>query len=227
MRITLLLGIGIGLYGQGGGLRGTVTDEAGAPLGRAFVTATRLATRVDDAGRTRFAVTTQANGSFEMLGLPAGTYLICGAKEPFEGYVDYCAWTLTPPQINITTTVIEGYRIRLEKGVRVDAVVADPDGVLRGRSEEAKGRQLRITAGGPGVPPNALQFFKSDALQAEYYVIVPKRLKVRVAAAAADADLSRRSEAAALAKKNVDEEIDYVEGQNVRRVEFRYHKRKD
>lgn len=227
MRITLLLGIGIGLYGQGGGLRGTVSDEAGAPLGRALVTATRLATRADDAGRTRFAVTTQPNGSFEILGLPAGTYLICGAKEPFEGYVDFCAWTLNPPQVSIATTVVEGYRIRLEKGVRIDAVVADPDGVLRERSEDAKGRQLRLTVGGANVPPNVMQFHKSDARQAEYYAIVPKRLKVRVAAAAGEADLSKRPEPAASAKKNVDEEVDYVEGQNVRRVEFRYHKRKD
>ncbi|MBL8239777.1 MAG: carboxypeptidase regulatory-like domain-containing protein [Bryobacterales bacterium] len=227
MRWLYLLGMSGLMWGQAG-LRGVVSDEGGAPLGGALVTATREFVQADEVAPGRYSAITKSDGTFEILGMAAGTYAVCGAKQPHEGYVDFCAWTLQPPRVVLVSgSVRSGYGIRLEKGVRVEAAFYDPDGVLHGKEEGKKREQLRAGVAGPGLPPNGMYFSQSDGGKAEYFLYVPKRMGVKVVASAGDGDLGKRADAPGLARKDVGEDVGYVEGRGVQRVEFRYFKRKE
>jgi hypothetical protein len=227
MRIFLPFLVAGVMFGQTG-LRGLVTEEGGTPVGGALVTATREYMPVTETSPGRYSAITKADGTFEILGMAAGTYAVCGAKHPEEGYVDFCAWTLQPPRVVLANgSVRAGYGIRLEKGVRVEAAFYDPDGVLQGKEEGKKREQLRAGVAGPGLPPNGMYFSRSDAGKAEYFLYVPKRMAVKVVASAGEADLGKRADAPGLAKKDVGEDVGYVEGRGVQRVEFRYFRKKE
>jgi len=227
MRGLLVLSILSSVWGQTG-LRGLVTDEAGAPVGGALVTATREFMKGTDTDAGRYSTITRADGTFDLSVAVAGTYAVCGAKQPHEGYVDFCAWTLQPPKVVLAAGVMTaGYRMRLEKGVRVDVVLHDPDGVLHGKGEARKREQLRVAAAGNGLPPNPLYFSLSDARKAEYFLYVPKRMGVKVLVSAIDGDVSGKDEGPGLARRELGADVVYVEGRDVQTVEFRYHRKKD
>lgn len=228
MRILVLWTIGAALVFGQTGLRGLVTDEAGAPLGGALVTATREYVTEGDVSRSRYSAITKADGTFEILGLGVGIYAVCGAKEPHEGYVDFCAWTLQPPKVTIRAgEIVTGYRIRLEKGVRLDVVMNDPDGALRGVDRDRKRQQLRLGAGQAGMPVNPLYFSQGDSERTEYFLYVPKRIAVKVVASAADADVGKSDDPPGLAKKEAGHDVPYVDGKDSQKVEFRYFRKKE
>jgi hypothetical protein len=227
MRSLSVLLLAGAAWGQTG-IRGVVTNEVGMPLGGALVTATRDAVQEEELAPGRYSSITKADGTFEILGMAVGTYAICSAKEPHEGYVDFCAWTLQPPKVVLTAGVVRtGYRIQLEKGVRMDVVVHDPDGVMHGKAEARKREQLRVAVAGNGLPPNTLYFSLSDPRKAEYFLYVPKRMGVRVLASAEDGDVSGKDEGPGLARRQTGADVFYVEGRETQKVEFRYHRKKE
>jgi len=206
-----------------------VAAEGARSLGAgSVVTLTREEVRWNDQTRSRFSTITAANGGFSFNGIPAGTYLVCAARPETEDYVDYCAWTLTPPRVVLRAgTATANFRIALEKGVRVDVAVEDPDGVLRNYSAARKRALLKVHVTSNAVPPNAMQFSKATLGRMEYSLTVPRRAAMRVAAIIEEgADLARAGEPPGLAKRSEAEELVLPPGLERRAVVFRLHAKK-
>ncbi len=192
-------------------------------LGGTLVTLTRTDLTMFDSAKRRYSTVSRTDGSFSFTGMPDGRYAICGARMPHEDYVDYCAWTMQPPQVTLRAGApITGYRVALERGVRLEVTVGDPDGALRRIGDERKRGQMRLHVLSREVPPNAMHFFKSDLGGSEYYITIPRRQGMRLIAAADEADLTRRNEPPGLARNRIEEPINLPANQNSQRVEFQF-----
>ena len=122
-----------------GSISGKVITEAGQPLAgvtavcrrsRTYIADSHLHLRPAPGGlAVAAAVTTRADGTFST-SLPAGGYALC-IDSPPDGYVDHCAWNLTPVYftvVNGTTTVIKP--TTMIAGVRIHFLITDAQGVL-------------------------------------------------------------------------------------------------
>lgn len=210
-------------------ISGTVrAAEGNRPLGGSLVTLTRSDLGFLDAGKRRYSTISSPDGTFSFAGLPAGRYAICGARPPHEDYVDHCAWTLTPPQVILRVGApITGYQVNLERGVRIEVAVDDPDGTLRRIGDERKRWNLRLAVSSDSAPPNAMHFFKSDRRSSEYYLTVPRKQGLRLIASADEADLGKKNDPPGQAKKRHEETLNLTPNETSKRVEFRYHPKKN
>ena len=99
-------------------IRGTVTDPSGSVIPGATVTATNLATNV------AFNAKSQANGTYEFLNLPIGTYSVSASATGFANF------TATGIRLDIDTEYVEPVQLKVggaaqEVNVKADAVQVD------------------------------------------------------------------------------------------------------
>jgi hypothetical protein len=122
------------------GIQGTVTDAVTKkPISGAFVTALR--TGLPPASQT---ASSAADGSFQVSGLPAGTYSLC-VQVPGGAYVDPCQWS-SPSQVTLSAgQSYTGSSLTLSPGYPLQVYVADPNQLLSQKT--ADGRNPELIAG--------------------------------------------------------------------------------
>ncbi len=120
------------LFAQAGSLAGLVTDESNKPISGAFITAHRETLPIAS-GRARAA----ANGTFQVNGLPAGSYTVC-VQVPGSDFLDTCEWYILPLRVDVKAgQAVAGLKFKLHKGAIVHVRLNDP-GKLLERSSTAK-----------------------------------------------------------------------------------------
>lgn len=125
-----------------GAISGTVTDAAGHGLSRVYVEV------FDSAGVSDRVEPTANDGTYDVSGLPNGSYTVCfsakyAAGEDSPGYVDQCyantTWTDYPslPSGTTTVSVVAG-----TTAGNIDAAL-QPGGAVSGKVLDADGQPLR------------------------------------------------------------------------------------
>jgi hypothetical protein len=118
-------------------MRGSVTAEDGKPVSGAVVRYRRIA-RLRQVGN-HFEVaqgeavmsrstSSDPNGAFAALDLPAGEYLLC-AEVPAAAYLDPCKWS-TSLKVTVSAGTLAMPALVLKKGVFLRVRVNDPAGLL-------------------------------------------------------------------------------------------------
>jgi hypothetical protein len=127
--------------GQTAQIRGTVTDETGAPIQGATVMAS-LRKAAEPISKSRPPVATLmpvpakapsgAKGEFQIDSLYAGNYVIC-ADVPDKAYLNPCLWSDQPTTLDVAAgATASGVKVVAQKGVFVTVRVDDPKGLLKG-----------------------------------------------------------------------------------------------
>ncbi len=126
------------LTAQTARITGTVTDERGAPLSGARVSASLKASPKPVAlvpGRPPAFMPVQAksdsgtNGEFQIEGLLPGLYRLCVQKP--GGYLDPCLWADQPVTVELDDgATVSGAAVVARKGGTVTVRVQDPTGTL-------------------------------------------------------------------------------------------------
>lgn len=162
----------------GGTIAGTVPavkDEIGK---RAVITWTRQITIGITNAAQADAVATDDKGQFTISGLVGGTYALC-AQIPGSTYLDPCVWNETLPQVELKTGgKVNGVKLDLVKGVRLQLEVDDTDQKLSS-AENKNGANLLVRVPRPHGPALDLRPISSTKGQRTYGVIVPEFVQMR------------------------------------------------
>jgi len=126
-----------------GQLTGSIVTQAGVPIPRAFVIATR-----SDSGRTPSENTrSAADGSFAFTNLAVGTYRIC-VQVLGSSFLDPCLWPGKPPAVTITAGQIAAIgKIQLSSAVTLHVNLIDDNGLLQSNAVTAKTPGANILIG--------------------------------------------------------------------------------
>ena len=149
-------------------IRGTVTDDKGRTMSGVLVTA--LLNARPPFSRTS---TSAGDGSFQILGVPAGQYSLC-AQVAGGGYVDPCQWSLTLPTVTVAANQAStGNAVRMAKGSVVKIRLQDPGGQMGQKTRDGRKPHLLIGVATPrGAFSPAHQTGKSGN-SADFEVTVP------------------------------------------------------
>ena len=134
--LMVLFAVPVLAFSQTGKIVGTVTDDSGAPIVGAIVTADL---RIADVPGTRgfgglplpypAMGPTDAQGSFQMAGLPGGTYAICVDK--LGTTVLNPCWWANPVMVRVAAgAAVNGVSVVAPKGVIITVRVQDAVGLL-------------------------------------------------------------------------------------------------
>ncbi|MCX6976242.1 MAG: carboxypeptidase-like regulatory domain-containing protein [Verrucomicrobia bacterium] len=133
-------------FGQGGSIRGVLTQSNGTPIADFPIAVSLVPPSIPDNKyepwtRTAF---TNADGGFSLAAIPDGNYRICPQKN-FVGHINPCAWSQPPAPIKVSSGQVSILPIfRLPKAQLLQVRVEDPVGLLA---------QARVPdRGGPVVP---------------------------------------------------------------------------
>jgi hypothetical protein len=153
-----------------------VKDEIGK---RAVITWTRQITIGITNAAQAGAVATDDKGQFTISGLVGATYALC-AQIPGSTYLDPCVWNETLPQVELKTGgKVNGVKLDLVKGVRLQLEVADTDQKLSS-AENKNGANLLVRVPRPHGPALDLRPISSTKGQRTYGVIVPEFVQMPV-----------------------------------------------
>jgi hypothetical protein len=113
------------LFAQAGSLAGSVTDQGNKPVTGAFITANRES--LPPASGRAFSA---ADGTFQLSGLPAGSYTVC-VQFPSAGFVDTCEWQILPLRVDVKAGQgVAGLKFKLQKGAILHIRLNDPAALL-------------------------------------------------------------------------------------------------
>ena len=107
-------------------LQGTVVNASTAkPVAGAIVTA--IKTGLPPLSQSARSA---ADGSFQILGLAAGTYNLC-TQVPGGGYLNPCTWRPHSPSVTIAAgKPVTGFQLKIEAGAILGITINDPSNVL-------------------------------------------------------------------------------------------------
>jgi hypothetical protein len=158
------------LFAQPGSLAGLVSDEGGKAVTGAFITANRETLPVAT-GRAFSA----ADGTFQIGGLPAGSYTVC-VQFPSAGFVDTCEWQILPLRVDVKAgQATAGLKFKLQKGAILHVRLNDPGNLLQPSSTAIAKTAPRVLLGvqtARGLLHPATQVSK-DATGTTHAVTVP------------------------------------------------------
>jgi hypothetical protein len=130
------------LFAQAGSLAGTVTDEGSKPVAGALITANRES--LPPASGRAFSI---ADGTFQIGGLPAGSYTVC-AQLPGGGFVDTCEWQILPRRVDVKVgQSVAGLKFKLQKGAILHVRLNDPGKLLESTSTAIAKTAPRVLMG--------------------------------------------------------------------------------
>jgi carboxypeptidase family protein len=121
------------------GIQGRVFDESGAPLAMTAVFANRIAPAFSQ------AVKSGPLGTFDLQGLPAGTYVLC-VKVVSSIHLDPCLWS-APGTAVITLAAGQnsiGNRLQVRRASKLQVRIQDPHQHLSPRSGPTEPPQLAM-----------------------------------------------------------------------------------
>jgi len=168
-----------------GGISGKLITESGQPLAGVTAVYRKSIIYVADAHfhmkpapgevGTVGTVTTRADGTFSA-SLPAGSYALC-LDSPPNGYVDHCAWSLTPAYFTVSagasTTMAP---VTVIAGVRVHFLVSDPQAALPAAGKLEPVATIGVTTARGAYKPATINTRSTGVI--ELIVTVPHNLSV-------------------------------------------------
>ena len=137
---------------------GTVVDDQGKALDKAFVTYQREPWNQGQLGQYSQGVFTKADGSFKFAPLFEGSYRFCVQTAIQRGYVSPCAWTRNAPLAKVADgQAMSGLKLVAERGQTVEIRVKDVKGLLGAKE------------GGGSSPVVFQPYLKSTGLNMSHY----------------------------------------------------------
>jgi hypothetical protein len=161
----------LGLWAQssGGGIQGTIIGAGNKPLPGAFVTATA-------AGLPPVSKTIQSanDGTFQIQGLPAGTYSIC-VQVPGGGYIDPCQFGGAIKPLTLTAgQQSNGTVLKLQTGSVLKIHLNDTSGLLAQQTKQGRNPDLLLGVfGGPQRTFYPAHQVGADKSGSDYQLTVP------------------------------------------------------
>lgn len=160
-----------------GTISGVLTGEDGSALASASIALHRVATpqsRFGD-GQADWTAISQADGTFQFTGLPAGDYTLCPTV-PNSTWLNPCDWNFPTPTATITRSAPSGsVNITLTRGVAIPVRINDPGGLLaqnEGKTPGA-GLLLEVSDGRPGSFFRAVPLVSKDSGGRNHQIVIP------------------------------------------------------
>jgi len=166
-----------------GSVAGTVLENGSLPIPGATVTYFALGHLVKDSrGRSQYisskiggSLQSHTDGTFNIVGLPAGTYVIC-ARGTLPIHISSCAWDGSNPQVSIAAgQSLTGLRLNVRRGALLDIAIHDSAGCV-GKNSKAP---VYIF-----VNSRPQQALRGSATSSGYHyqALVPQQVPVKVSA---------------------------------------------
>ncbi len=181
-----MLAIVIGTFAawsqQSGSISGKVTDEKGKDYkGSARVMAMLVPEKPE--GFTPFVTNAIAasDGSYKILGLPAGKYEIC--VQALDGdYVDLCRWGTAAATPLVAAGRDTAVNLKLTAGKVVTIAVEDSEGLLGRHEDKSPGGFLMVGVFTPQREVIDATILQDNKVTRVYRVVVPPNVKFKIRA---------------------------------------------
>lgn len=146
-----------------GHITGTVMDTTGAPASAAEVTAYASAADYNN-GKPTAGAAVNADGTYDLYGLPSGTYLLYFANRPMPNYPVY-----VPQFYNGVSTIVAASPVAVTKGITTAAVNATLALMSSNGRATAHGKMLPVY--GTDILPGLTQANQTDTASAALIVL--------------------------------------------------------
>ena len=155
-----------------GTIQGTITDSSGYPVIGVKVWAVRVFAPTAVTAPVEVSADTNANGAYQITGLPGASYRICVSAENAM-MLDPCSWSPNPPLSNVQSGQAATVNVALKLGTFVHVRIDDPNGAMAS-AEQAKSVPAIQLAGsfGTGTRVQFKQVF-SNATGRNFRALVP------------------------------------------------------
>jgi hypothetical protein len=114
-----------------------------------------------------------ANGTFQITGMPAGTYALC-VDATKDIHLDPCAWSGTPATVTVADGQnVTGVSLSLIKGSTLQVNINDPGQFLQIRPGEIGPPHVLVAVMPQKGPPVPLGMVSATATGQQYQVVIP------------------------------------------------------
>lgn len=174
-------------------ISGLVVDGSGAPIAGALVLYRRVqapavavnGNQVATAPPLASGVSTGANGTFAVSGLPPATYNLCAyGVRPSD--LGSCEWGQGTTRVDLTSGTMEQLTFQVNQGTLLIFQVQDPRGQIRSPDLQAAGGALALSGANFGIGVWAgsryarATLISANAATRQYQVAIPKTGSVRL-----------------------------------------------
>ncbi len=158
-----------------GSVSGTVVGEDGTALVGAAIaihltppTPSRIPPQ-----RADWSAQTVTGGTFDVSGLPEGTYTVC-PRMPGSTWLNPCEWNFPTPIATITpSNANPRLTITLKRGAAVPVRIDDPGQLLPQNEGKKTGAGLLLSVSGPGLFFRLVPLVSQDSAGRNHQIVIP------------------------------------------------------